>query len=72
MKVQDIFCLVVRLSGYFLLLFAVGTVLGLIIGPADLGFRTFLTMAVYGGLGAVIIRMAPVIGAFAYPDDPAA
>ncbi len=72
MKVQDIFCLVVRLSGYFIILFAVSTILGMVIGPAEFGFKPFLYMAVTGAFGAAIILLAPVIGAFAYPDDPAA
>lgn len=72
MKVQDIFCLVVRLSGYFLVLYAITTVLGMLVGPSGFGFKPLFYMAVYGAFGAAIIRMAPVIGAFAYPGDPAA
>ena len=72
MKVQDIFCLVVRLSGYFVILFAAVTILGMVIGPVAFKFKAFMYMVAYAALGAAIIKLAPVVGAFAYPDDPAA
>lgn len=66
---REIFCLVVRLSGYFVMLMAAGTVLAMILGPLSFGFMAFLNAAVSAAGGAAIIKLAPAIGAFAYPSD---
>lgn len=72
MKAPDVFCLVVRLSGYFIALFAVYTILGMVIGPASFGFKAFLYMAVTAAFGLAVIKLAPLVGAFAYPGAPEA
>lgn len=72
MKVQDIFCLIVRLSGYFTLLWAIYAILAMVLGPVDLGFKPFMVSVIYGVLGLAILKAAPVIGAFTYPGDPPA
>lgn len=66
MKPLDVFCLVVRLSGYFIALFAIYSILGMVIGPASFGFKAFFYMALTGAFGVVVIKLAPAIGGFAY------
>ncbi len=66
---KDIFCLVVRLSGYFTLFFAAYTMLGMVLGPVDLGFKPFMVTAAYGALGFVLMKMGPVVGEIAYGND---
>ncbi|MBL4770539.1 MAG: hypothetical protein JKY61_05240 [Planctomycetes bacterium] len=61
MTTKDIFTLVVRLSGFFTSLMAVHTMLALILGPRDIGFRSFLVTLAYVGLGYAIMRFASVI-----------
>ena len=70
MKIQDVFALVVRLSGYFTVFLATYSMLGMVLGPADLGFRVFLMTLSYAALGVAILRFAPLIGAFSYPKSP--
>lgn len=68
---KDIFCLVVRISGYFTLIFAVYSILGMVLGPVDLGFKPFMVSAAYGALGVGLMKMAPVVGDIAYgPEVP--
>ena len=62
MKVQDVFCLVVRLSGYFIALFGVYSILAMLIGPMSFGFKPFLYMALMGAFGLAIIKLAPLVG----------
>ena len=69
---RDIFCLVVRISGYLTLLFAAYTILGMVLGPADLGFKPFLISAAYGALGVGLMKMAPAIGDVAYGPNATA
>ena len=71
-SVKDTFCLVVRLSGYFTLIFAVYTILGMVLGPVDMGFKPFMVLAAYGALGLGLMKMAQVVGDIAYgPEAPA-
>lgn len=69
MKAHDIFCLVVRLSGYFFALFAGYMTLQMIIGPVSFGAKPFFYALMTALFGVAIIKLAPLIGAFAYPDD---
>ncbi|MEL6429902.1 MAG: hypothetical protein AAFZ87_18165 [Planctomycetota bacterium] len=66
MTAKDVFCLVVRLSGYFIALFAVYTILGMLIGPASFGFKAFFYLAATGVFGLAVVKLAPVMGDFAY------
>ena len=72
MKAQDLFCCIVRLSGYFTLFFAIYSIVGMVLGPVDLGFKPFMVSMIYGALGIAILKVAPIIGAFTYPSDPPA
>lgn len=69
MKFQDIFCLVVRLSGFFFTLFAGYLTLQLLIAPMSYGTDTIMQAGATALFGAAIMRLAPLIGAFAYPED---
>ena len=51
------------------MLMAAGTVLAMVLGPPTFGFMAFLNTAVSAAGGAAVIKLAPVIGDFAYPRD---
>lgn len=67
MKPSDIFCLVVRLSGYFTVFYAAYWLIMAVLGPLPLTFGGFVLYAAYSVAGLVIMRIAPAIGAIAYP-----
>ena len=70
MTPRDIFCLIVRLSGYFAALFAAYIIIAIVLGPVDYSFMGFfraLTIPVaYGALGVLILKVTPKIAAFTY------
>lgn len=72
MTSKDIFSLVVRISGYFTAFFAVYSMVTMVLGPVDLGFKPFMMAAANGALGFAIMKMGPVIGDIAYGPDSAA
>ncbi len=61
MTTANIFTLVVRLSGYFTLLFAASILVGLIFGPQSFWSRGLLMAMVYGLFGFGIMILAPLI-----------
>ncbi|MDF1839419.1 MAG: hypothetical protein P1V35_16245 [Planctomycetota bacterium] len=69
MTTTSIFTLVVRLSGYFTMLFAGYTLLGLMFGPADFWSRGLLMALVYGGFGFAIMLLAPMITEISGADE---
>ena len=72
MTSRDIFCLVVRLSGFFPLLFAAYLILTMLVGGTNVGFAPFPVVVTLGLLGVGLMKMAPAIGDVAYgPEVPA-
>ena len=70
MKPSDIFCLIVRISGYMTVLYAGYGLVMAVIGPFDFTFGGFMLFATYAIIGLALMRIAPLIGAFAYPEEP--
>ncbi len=70
MTSSSIFTLIVRLSGYFTMLFAAFNFLGLMFGPGDFWSRNLVLAVVYGGFGFAIMLLAPVIAEISGADTP--
>lgn len=69
MKPSQIFDLIVRLSGYFVLFYSLYITLNMVIGPMDFHFKSFLLVAINGALGVAIMKVSPVITALAYGEE---
>ncbi len=69
MTARDLFALAVRLLGLWMLWTTVNTVLASLFGPIDLRFGILFWQAIQGFVGLILLRGAPALVDFAYPES---
>ena len=70
MKPPDIFGLIVRLAGFFTVLFAAYVLLTMFAG-VGLSFTGLVSVLLYAVLGTAVMKAAPALVEFAYPGSAA-
>lgn len=68
MKASEIFELVVRLAGFFTVLFAAYMLLTMVPGPLGLSFGGLVNVVAYAALGVGLIKGGAAVRDFAYPE----